>query len=125
MGKAVMAYLPEAELEEALGQQSFQARTENTITDEKTFREHLKLVEARGYATDREENRLTVSCIGAPVFDATGKVMAAISISGPSFRMTPKKMKELSRVVISTAWTISRNLGCQVEITARKIVQRE
>jgi DNA-binding IclR family transcriptional regulator len=117
MGKAIMAYLPEPELEEVLKHQRYEVRTENAITNETALREHLKLVRTRGYATDLEENRLTVCCVGAPVFDATGKAIAAISVTGPSFRLTAQRMETLSGAVTSTAMEISRNLGCQLEIT--------
>jgi len=111
IGKAITAYLPEDELEEVLKLQSFEARTPNTLTSERTFREHLKRIRSRGYAIDHEENRQTVCCVGAPIFDSDGRVIAAISISGPSFRLTPRKMKELSGPLKSTALKVSRSLG--------------
>jgi DNA-binding IclR family transcriptional regulator len=111
IGKAIAAYLPEEKLEEVLKLQSFRAHTPNTITSPRAFREHLKLIRSRGYAVDNEENRLTVCCIGAPVFDSEGKVIAGISISGPSFRLTWRKMRELSKPLKSTAVRISRSLG--------------
>jgi len=123
MGKAIMAYLPEEELEEVLNQQSFEAITKNTITNKQAFRDHLKLVRSVGYATDHEENRPTACCLGAPVFDFVGKVIAAVSVSGPSFRLTPKRMRELSGLVKSTASEISKSLGYQVDILIPKIGQ--
>jgi len=122
MGKAIMAYLPEQDLEDVLDRQSFEARTENTITDKQAFRDHLKIVRSRGYATDNEENRLTACCIGAPVFDVNGDAVAAISISGPSFRMTPKKMSALSEPLKATALEISKGLGYQANMSARNAI---
>jgi len=115
IGKAILAYLPKEDLENVLKLQSFQAHTPNTIVNKQDFRDHLNLVRSKGYAIDHEENRLTVCCIGAPIFDATGKAVAAISISGPSFRLNIKRMKELSEPLKSTALKISKNLGYQEE----------
>jgi len=118
IGKAILAYLPEDELENVLKLQIFRAHTPNTIVDKQAFQEHLKLVRSRGYAIDHEENRLMVCCIGAPIFDAAGKVVAAISISGPSFRLNLKRMKKLSEPLKSTAFKISKSLGYQGGETA-------
>lgn len=113
IGKAILAYLPKEDMENVLKLQSFQAHTPNTIVNKQVFRDHLNLIRSKGYAIDHEENRLTVCCIGSPIFDAANKVVAAISISGPSFRLNLKRMKELSKPLKLTALKISKNLGYQ------------
>lgn len=122
MGKALMAYLPDEELDEALDRQKFEARTKNTITDKQAFRDHLKVVRSLGYAIDNEENRLNARCIGAPVFDVAGKAVAAVSISGPVFRMTSKRLNTLSKPLKATALEISRDLGYQPGASTRGTV---
>ncbi len=113
IGKAILAYLPKEDMENVLKLQSFQAHTPNTIVNKQVFRDHLNLIRSKGYAIDHEENRLTVCCIGSPIFDAANKVVAAISISGPSFRLNLKRMKELSKPLKLTALKISKSLGFQ------------
>jgi len=111
MGKALLACLPEDELEEMLERQHFEARTENTIVNKQALVEHLKIVRSLGYAIDNEESRLTARCIGAAIFDVTGEAVAAVSISGPAFRMTRKRLKTLSKPLKATTLDISRGLG--------------
>jgi len=111
IGKAIMAYLSDGELEKVLALQSFQAHTPNTITGKQAFKKHLKQIRRRGYAIDNEENRLTVCCVGVPVFDSNGRALAAISISGPSFRLNLKKLRDLAGPLKSTAIKISKELG--------------
>ncbi len=120
LGKAITAFLPEDELEEVVDQQSFERQTHNTITSRQEFLECLQTVRARGYATDNEENRLTASCIAAPIFDIRGRVIAAISISGPLFRLSPKRMETLVVPLKSAAAEISKGLGCQADVAALK-----
>lgn len=120
MGKAILAYLPKDELDEMLARQHFEARTKYTIVNKQELIEHLKIVRALGYAVDNEENRLTARCIGSPIFDATGEVVAAVSISGPAFRMTLKRLKTLSKPLKVTAMDISRGLGYIPAATASR-----
>lgn len=112
IGKAILAYLPEKKLDEVLMRQSWEPFTKNTITNKKEFIENLKAIRSRGYAIDNEENRLTVTCAGVAIFDSNNEVVAGISISGPSFRLTPQKIKKHSKYIIRTAADISRALGC-------------
>ena len=111
IGKAIAAYLPQEEAEKILDFQSFEAHTENTITTRQAFKEHLKQIRKKGYAIDNEENRRGVCCLGSPVFDSDGRVVAAVSISGPAFRLSLKKMRELSGPLKATALEISKTLG--------------
>lgn len=122
MGKALLACLPPEELDEMLDRQQFAARTEYTIIDKQTLVEHLKVVRSLGYAIDNEENRLTARCIGAPIFDATGEAIAAVSISGPAFRMTLKRLKTLSKPLKATTQDISRGMGYTPAILERSAV---
>jgi DNA-binding IclR family transcriptional regulator len=62
--------------------------TIHTITEKEDLYKHLIGIRRQGYALDLEENELGISCISAPIFDHSGKVVAAFSVSGPSIRMT-------------------------------------
>lgn len=111
VGKALLAYRTEDDLRDMYGGVELEKMTENTITDLDTLVAELKDVAERGYATDDRESSDDVSCVAAPVSDHTGTVMAAISVSVPTSRMTPDRSDELTAVVLDAAATLSTRLG--------------
>jgi DNA-binding IclR family transcriptional regulator len=114
VGKVLIASDSEEELRKKLPAE-LEKRTPKTITDPKGLIDHLKKVSKQGYAVDDEEYEEGVRCIGAPVRDYTGNVVAAISISGPAMRMTDKKiMEDLIQSVKAGADEISRRLGFNI-----------
>ncbi len=86
-------------------------RTKCTITDPARLAEEIETTQRRGYAFDDEENDEGVRCIAAPVYDYTGMTIAAIGISGPTVRVTYKRVPELAQQVIDTARRLSADLG--------------
>jgi DNA-binding IclR family transcriptional regulator len=84
LGKAILAFRPPADRNAVLGQLTFAARTPNTITSPDAFRAALDEVRQRGYALDLGELRPDVSCLAAPVVDASGHAIAAVSMTAPS-----------------------------------------
>jgi len=86
--------------------------TSATITDPAKLVEHLQMVGVQGWATDLEECEPGVNCAAAPVFDSGGRVVAALSVSAPSFRMGPDDLlcKTLPQVV-AAAERLSHGLG--------------
>jgi len=112
VGKMLLAYLTEKELDRIINDKGLPKRTENTITDPIQLREHLKLVRAQGYAIDDEENEKGVRCVAAPVFNEAGKAVAAISISTFAFQITKEVIQDsLRKEVRETALKISQRLG--------------
>ena len=112
VGKVLLSHLPDEELDGLIKEKGLPKRTENTITDPIQLKEHLKMVRTQGYAIDDEENERGIRCISAPILNETGKAVAAISISGPAFRVTKKVVQEtLKKEVMETAYQISQRLG--------------
>ena len=112
VGKVLLSHLSEDELSEFISGKGLTARTPNTITDEAVLRQELRTIKAQGYAIDDEENEKGIRCIGAAVLGESGRPVAAISVSGPAFRVTKKVIQDvLTREVIDTAAEISRGLG--------------
>ncbi len=112
VGKVLLSYLSEEELKHFIKEKGLGKRTENTIIDPAQLREHLKNVRAQGYAIDDEENEKGIRCVAAPIHNEGGKVVAAISISGPAFRVTKKTIHErLKKELIETALKIAQRLG--------------
>jgi DNA-binding IclR family transcriptional regulator len=86
--------------------------TPNTITDREVLKKQLKMIAELEYAIDNEELDIGVRCIGAPIRDYTRRIVGALSISGPTMRLTDERMeKELIPVVKRAAEEISTKLG--------------
>ena len=112
VGKVLLSDLPEETLNEIIQEKGLPRRTDHTITDPNQMKEHLKSVKRQGYAMDDEENEKGIRCVAAPIYTEAGKVMAAISVSGPAFRVTRRAIQEtLKKEVMETALKISHQLG--------------
>jgi DNA-binding IclR family transcriptional regulator len=113
VGKAILAFLPENELGDVIQKRGLRAYTRNTITTLAQLKRDLQLVRQRGYSLDNEEIEEGLKCIGAPVRDYSGKVIASVSIAGPAFRLTKDKIAALAQAVVETAHALSTELGHQ------------
>jgi len=114
VGKVLLSHLPEEELDRIIKEKGLIKRTENTIIDPAQLKEHLKIVRSQGYAIDDEENERGIRCVATPIYNEMAKVVAAISITGPAFRVTKKVIQEkLKKEVMETAFKISHRLGYQ------------
>jgi DNA-binding IclR family transcriptional regulator len=111
MGKAMLAFLPEGEQTSLIDGLDLPANTPTTITDRDALAKELAAIRAQEYAIDDEESEDGVRCVGAPVFDHTGHVIAAISVSGPAYRLSVSRLIALSSLVMDTANAISGRLG--------------
>ena len=115
VGKVLLAYMPETELRKYFQKCDFYRRTENTITDPVKLEDDLSVVKRRGYAVDNEEMELGVRCIAAPVRDFGGGVIAAVSISGPTARVTHEYLQELYPLLKNRTSAISAVMGYRGE----------
>jgi len=88
VGKALVAWLPEQDVEEILRLHGLKKRTAHTITQRAKFIAELKKTRQRGYAVDDEENSLGARCVAVPVRDGLGNVRAALGVSGPLHEVT-------------------------------------
>lgn len=112
IGKAMLAFMPTKDQMKNIPDE-LNRFTEYTLKDKKEVIEHLKKVKQQGYAIDDEENMEGLRCVGAPIFDYSGKVVAAISVAGPSIRMTKDKIHEIIDILREAAEEISKRLGYQ------------
>ena len=88
------------------------AHTPATIVDREKFFEHLRAVASQGYALDLEECAPGLCCVAAPVHDASGSVVAALSISAPAFRVNESRiLDEVMPRVVAAARELSQRLG--------------
>ncbi len=112
MGKVLLAHLPESERSALLDLLPLPAYTPRTITTRSALEAALETVLRRGYAVENEELAFGRACVAAPVRDRTGRVVAAISLSGPlSALQLEAREPELARLVIECADSISGRLG--------------
>jgi DNA-binding IclR family transcriptional regulator len=88
------------------------ARTPNTIVDRDKFFEHVRTAAGAGFALDLEECDAGLCCAAAPVHDASGRMVAALSVSGPAFRLGEERLlRSAVPAVIGAAEALSRELG--------------
>jgi IclR family transcriptional regulator, KDG regulon repressor len=114
VGKVLLAAFSEKELNDFIKAKGLPRRTEKTITTADQLKSHLEMVRNQGYAIDDEEDHLGTRCVAAPIRNELGHVIAAISISGPTIRITRKKVLDTFKdQVMDAALEISRQLGFQ------------
>jgi len=111
LGKVLLAFLPEEERKKILEQKELPRLTDNTITDRNKLEKELSKIQKQGFALDQEENEKDVRCISAPIRNYQGRVIAAVSISGPAFRIDKKIQNNLKIALIETSTKISKRLG--------------
>ncbi len=111
LGKVLLAFLPSDKMDKILEKIELFKLTENTIINKQVLIEELNKIKQEGFALDREENEKYVRCIAAPVKDYSGKVIAAISISGPSYRINQKNQNQLTGELIDFCKRTSARLG--------------
>ncbi len=114
LGKAILAFLPEAEREMLLGRISYTERTPNTITNRTRLAENLEQIRQRGYSIDDVENEEGIRCLGVPVLGSAGVPIGAISISGPTLRITPDRVAELAPALLETGRRVSEKFGYSI-----------
>ena len=110
VGKCLLAYQDENEVQRII-QKGLTRMTPFTITEEKNLMEELLTVRREGIAFDREEIDIGIVCAASPVRDYKGRVIAAVSVSAPTFRIAKENLDSLVEPVHSAAVLISRNLG--------------
>jgi DNA-binding IclR family transcriptional regulator len=110
VGKALLAYQPEAVVDQVC-RRGLRRHTAHTITDPRRLRTELERVREQGYAVDNEEHDLGVRCVAAPVRNHAGAVIASLSISGPTTRITGEAIPRLAERVREAAARLSAQLG--------------
>lgn len=85
--------------------------TPHTRADLGALQQDMAQVRAQGYSVDDQERNLGMRCIAAPVFNAHGEVMAGLSVSGPTSRVSPDQVAGLAQAVIDAARSLSAAMG--------------
>lgn len=112
-GKVLLAYLPEAQLRKYLRTQELKPHALNTITAPEQLLFHLERVRAQGYAVSAGEFADNLRGVAAPIFNVSGRVAAALGITGPSERLPLERINRLVNILQETCYSVSLLLGCR------------
>jgi IclR family KDG regulon transcriptional repressor len=116
VGKAMLAELTDAEVNLIVRRWGLKPITPNTITTNSALKTELKAIRCRGYAIDNEEKEPGLRCVSAAVRGDSGKLLAALSVSGPAFRVTQERVPEIGMAVKQAAMDLSYELGYRPEV---------
>lgn len=111
MGKAMLAFLPEEAASALIGRIRFIRLTPRTLITSEALLRSLDRVRRRGYAIDDEEVESGVRCVGAPILSESGYPMAAVSVSGPTSRITQQSVPGIAEHLLRCCREISASLG--------------
>lgn len=110
LGKAILAHYPEERIDEIIRNRGLPKMTENTTSTKAELLEELEKTRERGISVDDEESITGLRCVGAPVVTDDGDVLGALSVSGPSRRMTDERIEnELKDTISKSANVIQLN----------------
>ncbi|MGG3467594.1 IclR family transcriptional regulator [Neobacillus pocheonensis] len=115
VGKSILAFQAEEEIDRILANEILESFTEYTMTDKAAIKSHLETIREQGYAIDDEEIELGLKCVAAPIFNHQGKVIAAISCASPKVRLTDEKLAEVIKEIKQAALVISTNMGFKTQ----------
>lgn len=111
MGQAILAAMPDEDVAAYLHKYGLPRRTPHSIARPMKLHEALAEVRRAGYAVDHEENAVGLRCVAAVIHDEHAQPVAAISIAGPTIRVTPLRVPEVGREVIAAAREITHAIG--------------
>ncbi len=110
LGKVLLAFRPEADVKRIVKTNGLPRFTAHTITDETDMEQALAKIRKQGYAYDLEEILPDLCCVGAPIHNYKGNVIAAISMSVPAFRFQ-RSQTEYRKAIMRAAKLISERMG--------------
>jgi DNA-binding IclR family transcriptional regulator len=111
VGKAMAAHIPQERLEKIISDRGMEKRTPKTITTMSRLLKELEKVRAQGHAVDDEENNMGARCVGAPIFNQSGSIEAAVGLSGTINQVNAHTMPRILEALKDAARHISMQLG--------------
>lgn len=110
IGKVLLTQFSEAHFAR-FAAQGLEAFTEFTLSEPKALHDDIAAIRARGYSVDDQEKNVGMRCIAAPILNAFGEVVAGISVSGPTSRVSPDQVPPFATEVMAAAEELSSALG--------------
>ena len=115
IGKALVAYLPESETLQILSLRGMEKKTRKSINNPQKYLRELEKVRQYGFAIDDEENAEGVRCVASPIFDANGKVTAALGTSTIIMQLNETQLPKVVEMIKDAAAKVSQRLGYSVK----------
>ncbi len=115
LGKVLLAWLTPEEREASVYAHPLVRMTSHTITSKGELESHLEEVRRQGYAMDNEERAEGIRCVATPIRDRTGRVTAAMSVSGASFRMVGEHLESSREACMTATRLMSLRLGADID----------
>lgn len=112
IGKALLAFLPERKFTMLYGEgnKKLHTLTPNSISSVMELKKCLEKIRRDGYATDQEEFKIGINCLGVPILNSEGTSIAGFSVTGPSSRFNSSEIKKIKNALISISKDISNQL---------------
>lgn len=111
LGKAILATYNSMQLNEYCEHIKFVPKTKNTITDKESLVKNLDLIRERGYSISDQENEEGLFCIAVPIYNRTGRAIAAVSISTLKIKINDERIQIYKENITNAALNISKKLG--------------
>lgn len=111
VGKALLSGMNEADVDEVISNQGLPRFTDNTICQRDKLMDELSRIRREGIVYDNEEFESGVRCLAAPIYNGDERVVAAMSVAGPSYRVTPEVIPRFAVLVKDSARKFSQKLG--------------
>jgi IclR family transcriptional regulator, KDG regulon repressor len=119
VGKVLVAFKNREELRKILQGYIYNVQTVNTITNEEDFLVELEQISKRGYAIDNQENEPGVRCVAVPIYDHTGQVIAAVSMSTIVTRIDDAELMRFTEMLKNQANEMSHKMGYGISVLQR------
>ncbi len=113
VGKAMAAFLPEAQLQDVIATQSFIQHTQNTLNSEQKLREDLLQIKESGVSLDLQEHEEGIQCAASTIFNYRNEPIAALSITAPAFRIDEVRFLHFQKRIKEACVEISSRMGAQ------------
>jgi DNA-binding IclR family transcriptional regulator len=114
VGKAILAFMPEGQMERLLKHMTLNKRTPYTITSPAALIKQLRAFRRLGYSWERNEGEVGLGCVAAPIFGPGHEVLAALSLTGTTQQVSPARTSVLGNLARKYAHQMSRRLGDQI-----------
>src|SRR6202162_6484536 len=117
VGKVMLAYMPEDELDRVLPELDLKRMTPNSVGNVQELNAELYRGRKNGYACDMEEDELHIRLVAPTIWDHTGSGQSSLSITAPTLRMPVMRLRRLAPVIQAAGLKISAELGYQSPVS--------
>lgn len=118
VGKAILAFQGNEEIDRILSMTPLEPYTEYTLTDKEEIKKQLKTIQQQGFSVDDEEIELGLRCVAAPIFNHQGKAIASVSCAAPTMRLEDEQLSKVIQGIKQAALEISKCMGYKIKPTA-------